>query len=267
MAEKNYWHLENKARRQHYVTVLIGRLSGWTSEQIAASLKMEARSVERDLEYVRKNWSIIFAPGDDPTPYKKSPTTSLWKTRAVCCACRSVIEAGAERVLVGAFELTNKIDTGDADYRRNGRTVSQEIEDFEGMGVASSRFLHCCVKCSLEVPDFRIGNPAFVEEHLRSKAEMRESVEIEPPNPEGQVEASDPQTTSAPRAVDGDQKSMVDKFLKDPRSRGMRPESRRVATMWVSGLNQNEIAVKMNIHQASVSRMIKIVKNMAYAPA
>jgi hypothetical protein len=262
MTEKDYSYLEKKARRQHYVTVLIERLSGKTPAEIATSLKMQVPSVERDLEYVRRNWSRIFASDEGQTrPQPPQPTVSMWRTKAVCCNCGADIAARAERVLVAVFELTNEIDVGDADYTKNGIKVSQEVGDFEGFGVASSRFLHCCEKCSPEVVDFRITNPAFVEEQLRSgQSEQHEALADDKT-----LGVPAPLAFPGPQSVDVNQKAIVERFLKDPRSRGLRPDMRRVGTMWVDGSNQNEIAQKLGIHQATASRMLAAVKQRAYA--
>jgi DNA-binding CsgD family transcriptional regulator len=272
MTEKNYRHLENKTRRQHYVTILVERLSGKTPEQIAASLKMTAQSVDRDLGYVNREWSRIFSPNgvqiDPKTP--QPPTVSSWRTKAICCTCGANIAAEEERVLVAALELVNEIDDGDADYKRNGVSVPRGARSADDIGVAKNQLLHCCGKCSPEVSEFTICNPAFVEKEQRGSLRAEEQKEFDQLPDEKLVDKDSAAAAVRPlpavrQSGEEAQKMLLDKFLKDPKSRGMAAAVRTATKMWIDGASQNEIARKLGRDQATVSRMIAGARKRAYA--
>jgi len=257
------------------MSVLIERLGGKKSEEIASSLKMTVESVDRDLEYVRKNWSSIFSPGyeKEESRIAKDAPLSVLRIKADCYICGATIAATEDRVVVAVIEVVEEIDDrdGDANYKCNGKTVQRGSGGIIDAAWGKRRFLHCCEKCSVTVREFNILNPTFSETEIISK---RRSPEVQHglglpavenlATPEMAEEPIHAGTLDRPSGEDA-QRAQLKAFLNDPRSRGMRPEMRSVARMWVDGLSGSEVARRLGKDQSTVSRTITAARNMAYA--
>ena len=273
MSEPNYRLLTSKQRKQHYMSVLIERLSGKKSEEIASSLKMTVESVDRDLEYVRKNWSPIFSSGyeKEESRIPKDAPLSVLRIKADCHICGATIAATEDRVVVAVIEVVEEIDDrdGDANYKCSGKTVQRGSGGIIDAAWGKRRFLHCCEKCSVTVREFNIPNPTFSEAGISSKGRSSEvQLGMELPTAEKLARpevTDDPIHAGAFASGEDAQRAQLKTFLNDPRSRGMRPEMRSVARMWVDGLSGSEVARRLGKDQSTVSRTITAARNMAYA--
>jgi hypothetical protein len=258
MSEPNYRQLSNKQRKQHYVTVLVERLAGKDYKAIAASLQMTEESVRRDLDYVARNWSSLLSPVGSGSRPKVSQVSSFekLKVRAECRECNAQIAAGADRLVVTAVELVDESHDFDEVSVHNGTVV--DVGGSYNTSVGRIRCHHYCEQCSESLDEFRISNPAFL------KAGSVDAAQLEI----GSVEKCEPgvQHYSTPGQSGEDvQKKRLDAFLKDTSSRGMRPEMRTAARLWVDGSSQSGIARKLNKDQSTICRMIKGAQAMAYA--
>lgn len=262
-----------KATLQHYLTILAKRMNGETVEEIAKSLKMEEKSVQRDLEYVKNNWSgRTSASAPQPSISDLMPKTS-------CAKCGDTIEAGEYRVAVAVTEI--RPDEGFREPRR-------------GPGGVKS-FCDVCV-ATAETFEFRNPWKQMIELDAQSAHESSPSTEdvshrwVSGHGDEGKGAGADcdpddeevgtadleanmfsasSRTLPGPEpAGEATQKMRVLRYLNDPQSRGkMRAEMRDAARMWAEGrFSQREVAQKLGKDQATMSRWIKAVQVMAASP-
>lgn len=121
-----------KTRKQHYLSILVERLIGKDPKAIGESLGMTEASVLRDLEYVRRNWSLIFSPdgsGNAATRKVKCPssTSRIKMLEAKCEGCGVLIPKGVERVVLAAFAVG---------YRTPDYDDPDDFDDFDEDGDA-----------------------------------------------------------------------------------------------------------------------------------
>jgi hypothetical protein len=263
MAEQNYRKLESKTRRQHYTSILIRHLSGETPDQIAGALKMTLTSVERDLNWIRSNWSQrLSTNGKEPSHQAPDPEVAAsWLANATCCNCSAKITAGEGRTVVTALEIVNRSDDGgDALYRKNGISVPGAAASVQDVRIPGRKLLYCCQECSTTVSEFKISNPAF--------GQLAQRVARETHN--GAVEATRGKSiddgSAVPDSGEAAQKVQLDKFLKEPRSRGIDPFMRTASRMWVDGASYSEIERKLGRERSYVTRKIKAARRLAFAP-
>lgn len=267
-----------KATLQHYLTILVKSLNGESVAEIARSLKMEERSVQRDLEYVRNNWSGRVSGAPKANAPQLSSDDLLAKTS--CARCGDTIDKYEYRVVVAASEV-------------------QDDRGGDGIPVHRSSFLKSfCDVCVATAETFEFRNPwkQMIELDAQSAHESSPSTEdvshrwVSGHGDEGKGAGADcdpddeevgtadleanmfsasSRTLPGPEpAGEATQKMRVLRYLNDPQSRGkMRAEMRDAARMWAEGrFSQREVAQKLGKDQATMSRWIKAVQVMAASP-
>jgi hypothetical protein len=305
MVEKSLRELERKAVVQHYGTILFKRLKGESVAGIAESLKMEKASILRCLAWAEANWSRVISTNGDAHTKPKAPKVAgvrQWMIETACSACGARLAAGQDRLVTAALELTDENDDFSTDYRRNGQTIERGGGRQESK-VGRREFKHYCDDCAAKEPEFLISNPVFVQtatatavshappekseglETLKSDLAAGDDRSFNETFPDcadsrdamarstGLVEigrrsgfGSDSLRADA-QSGEAAQKARVLTFLKDPKSRGMRPEMRDASRMWAEGpMSRGEVARKLGKEQSTVSRWISVAQKMASAP-
>jgi hypothetical protein len=302
MVETNYRELERKRTLQHYLTMFVRHWNGESVKEIAKSLKMEARSVQRDLEFIQKTY------GDAGAKPKTSKFAGMgeWKIETTCSACGAQIASGKDRLVIAALELTSEYDDFITEYRRNG-----VIREQGGGGIADvvgrHQLRHYCTQCSVKEPEFLISNPAFGESKIKPETApatsqapqdgpgVPEAVKIDlaagddrsfnetfperARSTDAMARSTDMAAIGTRSGFGGDslrvdaksgeavQRARVLEYLNDHRSRSkMLPEVREAVRMWGEGARQDQVARKLAKDQSTVSRWIKTALKLASAP-
>lgn len=267
MPEPNYRQLENKSRKQHYVSVLVERLAGKDPGAIAKSLYMTEESVRRDLDYVRRNWSLIFSPDvGTPRPNGSEPVGfEDLRVEAECKECGARILAGEDRLVVAAVELACEINYSGGTCEARGSDFASVGETLDESTVGRISSFHYCEKCSMRIPEFHVSNPAFERGPAQTMRRRMDGIG----GGEGETNRNTgTQQLDTSGQIGGDDKNKkLAAFLNSRNSSSMRPDMRIAAQMSVmEGLSQNEIAKRMGKDQSTISRMIAGAFRMAYAP-
>lgn len=277
MAELNSGEFRRKATLQHYLTILAKRVNGEPIEEIAKSLKMEERSVQRDLEYVKNNWSGR-TPANAP-----QPSVSDLMPKTSCTRCNDTIEEGEYRVAVAVTEI--RPDEAGGKPRRGPGGV----KSFCDVCVATAEtfeFRNPWKKMiELDAQSARESSPSSEDAFHRSvtgrggkESDKGATAYVDPQfdqNDDGLGQADKESVEFSEyvgpgqAAIKGDaplivrtgesiRKETLSSFLKNPASRGtMKTKMREAASLYLEGMGQSDIARKLNVDQGTVSRMIQ----------
>ncbi|MGC2107207.1 MAG: hypothetical protein WA647_19075 [Candidatus Acidiferrum sp.] len=265
MSEPHYRELENKTRRQHYVTLMVEHIAGRTAGEIAASLGMTEKSVLRDLKYADVMWDRVRPrAGGDGVTKATQPSFPNLMVQSECADCGAIIATGQERTSVAVIEYGHDVDDYDAGYKKNGVAIAAGGVDTSD--IARLAVTHYCEGCSEKLAEFHVKNPTASRRSapaalVANDGDQSEKARAAEANPIAPPDVSIASATSS----EIETRKVLDAFLKNPRSRGIRQEMRDAATWWLEGHSQNDIARKLKKNQATVCRMLTSAKQQAYA--
>jgi hypothetical protein len=112
MSEVNDGQMKRKATLQHFSTIFVKRTSGESVGEIARSLKMDEKSVRRDLLWLKEHWLAAWHREDKDQTADPAPSDLLPKTS--CTGCNKTIEAREYRVDVMIREVCSDDEDGRA---------------------------------------------------------------------------------------------------------------------------------------------------------